>query len=63
MKTFILTLSSVVAAAGAVLAIGDTITALPLPAHLVSAWPIALAASTLIHRIGMAIIEANKPKP
>jgi len=62
-KNIVLFLSSIVAAAGAVLAVGDTITALPLPPYVVNAWPLVLAASTLIHRIGMAVIEANKPRP
>jgi len=62
-KSFVLILSSIVAAAGAVLAVGDTITALPLPPYLVNAWPVVLVSATLIHRVGMAIIEVNKPKP
>jgi len=56
--------SAVVASAGAILAIGDTLVAMPgLPDWLVSAWPLVLVGSTLIQRVGNAIIEALKPPP
>lgn len=56
-------ISAIVAAAGGVLAVADTITAIPaLPPYLVNSWPVFLAVSTLIHRIGGAIIADSQKK-
>jgi hypothetical protein len=55
--------SSLVAAAGGILSIGDKITAMPgLPPNLVNAWPVVLVIATIIDRVGSAIVDANKPK-
>jgi hypothetical protein len=60
-KTTIHILSSLVASAGATLAIADKITAVPaLPPSLVNAWPLVVFAATLIDRIGSAIIDTLK---
>jgi len=61
-KLWINIVSALVASAGAVLAVGDTLVAMPgLPDGLVSAWPLVLVGSTLIQRIGNAVLEALKP--
>lgn len=54
-------ISAIVAAAGGVLAVADTITAIPnLPPYLVNAWPVFLAVATLIHRVGSIFITPEK---
>lgn len=64
-KTLVHIISTLVASAGAILAIGDKITAMPgLPANLVNAWPLVVFVATLIDRIGSAIVDTkqeNKP--
>ena len=61
-KLYVHITSSLVAAAGALLAVGDKITAIPaLPPYLVNAWPIVVFVATLIDRVGSAIVDnSNK---
>jgi len=62
-KAWIHIVSSLVASAGAVLAIGDKITAIPsLPGYVVNAWPLVVFFSTIIDRVGSAIVDAQKEK-
>lgn len=61
-KRYVHLTSLIVASAGAVLAIGDKIIAMPgLPQGLVSAWPLVVFIATLIDRVGSLVVdESNK---
>jgi len=56
--------SLILALAGAVLSVGDKITAIPsLPGWLVNAWPVILVLATVVHRCGSIMNDLGKPKP
>lgn len=62
-KLWVRIAASVVAASGAILAIGDKIIAMPgLPGDLVNAWPLVMFAAILTNQVGAAIIEGLKEK-
>ena len=62
-KAKVNTVSLIVAIVGAILSVGDKITAVPgLPGWLVNAWPLVFFLATLIHRLGPALIEFGQPK-
>jgi hypothetical protein len=57
-RTLIHIVSLLIALAGGVLAIGDTIKAIPgLPPNLANSWPMFLAGATAVDRIGGILVS------
>lgn len=62
-KLYIHITSTLVASAGAILALGDKVVSMPgLPGWLVNAWPLVLFSATVIDRIGSALVDFGQPK-